>query len=598
MLHPSTKKLIDRLAEMTELGKLDWTEGENGDLVYSTEGYSVCLPDGGREVVIHSIEGKELERAAADALAGTMTDAGTPYAQIVAEMGAEAGRIARGTETAISSLLAGMEEPAAPAESDPTESMDEGPEDPGDESAPMMSDSVDEQEAPTEIETTPEPDAEPETELAAAADEAEVVEADDAHAEVEDSEPIDEPEIVADSSGDDLSLEAPMEAEAGEVDTESQVTEAVARLADEVNNRDALTEPAAESELTETSAEEEEAPSALGMAAATAVGVVATAAGLDQDDSSEIVPETITTETSLEPEPEASASTAIDASPPTYVPFGLEDSDETPAPVEAPASEPALEDTISSASIDEEVASFATFTPEAEAEPEATFSAESDEATDEPVVEMTAPIDEAMSEPESTEEAPQTDATFSNEAEPMSEAPETTSEPQLDTAPETESSPLVEAEPEPEIAAETVVADTAPDATEIAEESSIEPAGEDASEVEEEPVLATATEPQSYSLSGIGAGFGLGALAAKTEASGIPGPSAAPAATPEKIVIDATEDVLPELEGNLNVERMEAAVSEINFGAKQNGDPSEDGQTEEDADGDILKPRTRFNPWD
>ena len=99
-------------------------------------------------------------------------------------------------------------------------------------------------------------------------------------------------------------------------------------------------------------------------------------------------------------------------------------------------------------------------------------------------------------------------------------------------------------------------------------------------------------------MSGIGAGFGLGALSAKTEASGIPGPSSLVTPEPERIVIDATEDVLPELEGNLNVEQMEAAVSEISFGKSDSGNNSDEAESEESEDGDILKPRTRFNPWD
>ncbi len=69
-------------------------------------------------------------------------------------------------------------------------------------------------------------------------------------------------------------------------------------------------------------------------------------------------------------------------------------------------------------------------------------------------------------------------------------------------------------------------------------------------------------------------------------------------AEPEKIVIDATEDVLPELEGNLDLEKMEAAVSEINFGKTDAGEAATESDVEDESDGDILKPRTRFNPWD
>ena len=52
MLHASTRKLIDRLAEMTELGKLDWTEDDAGNIAYATEGYSVSLTENPGEVII------------------------------------------------------------------------------------------------------------------------------------------------------------------------------------------------------------------------------------------------------------------------------------------------------------------------------------------------------------------------------------------------------------------------------------------------------------------------------------------------------------------------------------------------------------------
>ena len=97
---------------------------------------------------------------------------------------------------------------------------------------------------------------------------------------------------------------------------------------------------------------------------------------------------------------------------------------------------------------------------------------------------------------------------------------------------------------------------------------------------------------QSYSLSGIGAGFGLGALSAKTEASGVPGPNVT--AEPEKVVIDATEDVLPEIDGR-------PALPEGLPVAAETSSSNEDGATEASSDeeeSDILKPRTRFNPWD
>ena len=195
MLHASTKKLIDRLAEMTDLAKLDWTDGEDGNITYSTEGYSVSLTETPNEVVITSKDGKELERAGAEALAATPAEDGGTYADIVAAMTKEAARVARGTETAISTLLAGMEDAPtelagadadAPAGTEPEVELQE---DPGDETAVLTDDSVeavssdsepvietehesvadtdDEPKAAAFVETTEttEPEAEPEVEV-------------------------------------------------------------------------------------------------------------------------------------------------------------------------------------------------------------------------------------------------------------------------------------------------------------------------------------------------------------------------------------------------------------------------------------------------
>lgn len=295
MLHPSTKKLIDRLAEMTELGKLDWTEGENGSLVYSTEGYSVCLPEGAQEIIIQSIDGKELERAATEALVSTMSEHGTSYAQIVTEMGAEANRYARGTETAISSLLAGMAEPEAPVEEDDIDLAEQGPEDPGDESAALASEGIANHELKTESEQAsepePAPEIEPELETAAepdAFDEPEAAPVEMARAENDAVSSIETETETDIASPADLNEFEAAETDGEEVHTESEVTEAVARLADEVNNRPdpAPVDTVEIAEQVDSTSNEDE-PSTIGIAAAAAMGVVASAAGLSQDDSAE-----------------------------------------------------------------------------------------------------------------------------------------------------------------------------------------------------------------------------------------------------------------------------------------------------------------------
>lgn len=663
MLHPSTKKLIDRLAEMTELGKLDWTEGENGSLIYSTEGYSVCLPEGAQEVIIQSIDGKELERAATDALASTMSDDGKSYAQIVSEMGAEADRYARGTETAISSLLAGMEEPEAAAEEDVTPGAppaDDGPEDPGDESAALASEGIANHELTpaTDAPSTPDTDDTEADEDESTAEDtsfapeanamSESADADESEAVAEDAAPA--PEAAPDSDEDAGDIEASAAVE-DDVDTESDVTEAVARLADEVNNRpeaapsetmhveetEVESSEAAEADLTaaEEPRSEDDAPSSIGLAAATAMGVVASAAGLD-DDSSE-APETADASAESETSDEATteptepvqdealtAETIIAAAPAhSYVPFGLEAADETPVSTiaTAPVAEPEVANT---APVETPSTTFGAHAPQieqvdsadaADAELDETIAPDSSLAfgaeTDEQAVETTfdATVEDGGNQPEAasfvTSEDTTADAAPDAEtaaADDTVDAASTEPEPEAASvveAPVTMAPPVEECSPEPE----TVNVGGVETETETEIES--EP------EAETEPVLAAPNTseafeapapspepPKTYSLSGIGAGFGLGALSAKTEASGIPGPTSVPQPAPEKIVIDATEDVLPEIEGNLNLEKMEAAVSEINFGNKAASDSEKDSDAEDDADGDILKPRTRFNPWD
>ena len=541
MLHPSTKRLIDRLAEMTELGKLDWTEGDNQSLVYSTEGYSVCLPDGANEIVITSIEGKELERAASDALAASMNDTGTSYAQIVADMAGEAARVARGTEAAISSLLAGMDESVAAPENDETDLDESGPEDPGDEVAAMASEGIVSHEVPSQAEPEIEASDDPEPESAADAPEA-MMSADEGDDVLHDTPE----EIVAfaaeteQTSDDGNTVEAVIET----VDTESDVTEAVARMADEVNNRE---EP--EPDLSTTSA--------IGAAAATAVGAVVSAAGMHEPESTDdadaedhIDDRADATEIVSDPIVEAQAA-------PAYVPFGLEEeTDEAALAEAAPEAEiVSIADSVATADhaeasefvvdvsedISTEVESDVEVAPESEPTPEPEFETPADSFAD------AAPVAEAW----------------------------------LPTEPERDSAVI---EPEPERA----------DAPEVEPEVNPQPVEPVAAETDSEPVLTTPEQPQTYSLSGIGAGFGLGALSAKTEASGIPGPSSVSAPEPEKIVIDATDDVLPEIEGNLNLPPIDSS-SEISFG---NGDDANAASDSDESDGDILKPRTRFNPWD
>jgi len=55
--------------------------------------------------------------------------------------------------------------------------------------------------------------------------------------------------------------------------------------------------------------------------------------------------------------------------------------------------------------------------------------------------------------------------------------------------------------------------------------------------------------------------------------------------------------VLPELEGNLNVSLAETASAAVSAANAEPPAPAQ-AETPEAAETDILKPRTRFNPWD
>ena len=110
MLHPSTKKLIDRLAEMTGQKRIDWLAGDRDDtLVFDTEGYRVLLQGDPATLRLTDALGRELESASPDELAATPHDGGGTYGATMAALRREAQRIARGTEGAISAVLGGLD---------------------------------------------------------------------------------------------------------------------------------------------------------------------------------------------------------------------------------------------------------------------------------------------------------------------------------------------------------------------------------------------------------------------------------------------------------------------------------------------------------
>jgi len=109
MLHPSTKRLIDKLSDMTRRQRVAWTEGENATVVHDTEGYRVVLTPEPHSVLLTDGMGREIESCLPDQFTDELDAQGRPYYRFIAELYRDAHRHARGTEKAISTLLAGLE---------------------------------------------------------------------------------------------------------------------------------------------------------------------------------------------------------------------------------------------------------------------------------------------------------------------------------------------------------------------------------------------------------------------------------------------------------------------------------------------------------
>ncbi len=92
MLHPSTKKLIDKLLEMTTASKLTWLEGDDGTCFYDTEGYRVTIGHAPSRLVLLDSSGRVLETASDTLLTSTTDDTGTSYAVKIDQMVSEARR--------------------------------------------------------------------------------------------------------------------------------------------------------------------------------------------------------------------------------------------------------------------------------------------------------------------------------------------------------------------------------------------------------------------------------------------------------------------------------------------------------------------------
>ncbi len=146
MLHPSTKRLIDKLNDMTRKQRVAWTESDDGSVTHDTEGYRVILTPEPHAIFLTDALGRQIETCTPDEFADETDGNGRPYAKFVAELFREAHRHARGTEKAIRALLETLDAADTDIEAAPVPSVapaltsvdsGEGSEDPIDETAPI-----------------------------------------------------------------------------------------------------------------------------------------------------------------------------------------------------------------------------------------------------------------------------------------------------------------------------------------------------------------------------------------------------------------------------------------------------------------------------
>lgn len=235
MLHPSTKRLIDKLSDMTRKQRVTWTEGENGTVVHDTEGYRVVLTPEPHAVLLTDALGREIETCLPDEFADDVDSHGRPYSRFIAELYREANRHARGTEKAIRTLLAGLDavetEPVEAAPAVAAAALLGEPDAVTDETAPLeseteitaavatLADQINGAPAAQEItprlaeDVAPEPEPQPVAELIAAPESAPVPEP-EPEPELE-PEPIPETERLIETAP---ALDLPMEAPAGSVE--------------------------------------------------------------------------------------------------------------------------------------------------------------------------------------------------------------------------------------------------------------------------------------------------------------------------------------------------------------------------------------------
>lgn len=557
MLHPSTKKLIDRLVTMTAEGKIDWVEAEGDNVSYTTEGYSVTLEVEPNEMVIKAEDGRELERATVAELAEAKGGDGAPYTQYIADMTREAVRKAKGIDKAITTLLAGIDLDGDGVPDVPAESLEEDIaeanaviEDVGDESAVVSADDVDSFES----EATTIEEAEADTEL---------------------------PEVESSVATE----EAVTEADTHQHVADEDVTEAVARLADEVNGRQ---EEHAETVVSTQEPSEDQS----GLQQEAVDQAPADVEPLDVEPLHE----------AHEPTSEVTETIGSDSTESASAISGIGAAGLAAGAFVASTTEDKSEEDESEAQtvvFDADVID----TTEASANPDLqTIETEGAHALEDDVT------------PE-IEVSPVPAVSDISENEHADEVHAEESDVDISTAPdEVENTPAVA---EVEILEEEETQSVAFDADEESTPT------EQADEPEDTPQTDTHPVTQEISLSGLGAGFGLGALQVKGEASGVPSvdtsevsPSAiveeaAPTedleVQPEpKLVIDSTDEVVltdaEPLDGGdvvanedlPQVSDIQATETDTLESSTEEAGAEDQTETEDEV---SMTPKTRFNPW-
>ena len=109
MLHPSTKKLIDKLIEMTASSKISWAEGDDGACIYDTEGYRVTIGQSPSRVVLLDAGGRVLETVSESLLANTKDDSGLLYTVKVDQLVSDARRQVTGAADVMDRIVSALD---------------------------------------------------------------------------------------------------------------------------------------------------------------------------------------------------------------------------------------------------------------------------------------------------------------------------------------------------------------------------------------------------------------------------------------------------------------------------------------------------------